>query len=461
MKRWPTFLLGIEFLAIVTFSLAYDSLDFRIYWLGGQAVTDGTRLYEEQLAAHWFTNTPFMAALFTPLSVLPLTLARLLWQLASLAAFIRACATTLELAGRDVSLKVVVAGGLLLAPIWHSFFQGQVNILLLALVLADMLRVAQGRPAGIGIGIAAAIKLTPGIFIVLLLVTRRTKDACTAAGTFAVCTLLAFAIAPDASRTYWLHTFFDTSRVGVPYISNQSPLGALTRVLRGTAEVGDWYTAIPLTIGVIGLSIAVAWARRGDWLTAVAVTGVTGLLVSPISWAHHWVWVVPALAVLIRNNNRTIAACGYALFAVELMWLTPYNDNPLQSGWHLLLIPVANCYLMAALFFLTHTAIRLRQRPPHITSPPPPRTSPAAAAATHLGDAARPASPVPAGDGTAAWSARPDGTLPVYSPRQAQQPGNRRASSAATRSGSRSAAAHGVTAPPARPGIRGRTRRRR
>lgn len=368
MKRRLPFVLAIEVLGIVIFSLAYDSLDFRIYWLGGHAVTDGTRLYDEQLAAHWYTNTPFMAALFTPLSALPLTLARLLWQLTSLAAFVWACMTTLKLSGHHASPKVVVAAGLLLAPVWHTFFQGQVNLFLLALVLADMHRVAQRRPAGIGIGIATAIKLTPAIFVVLLLVTRRTKDAVTATATFAVCTLLAYAIAPDASRLYWLHTFYDTSRVGVPYISNQSPLGALTRILRGTAEVGDWYTAIPLTIGVLGLAVAVAWAGRGDWLSAIAVTGVTGLLVSPISWAHHWVWVVPALAVLIRNNDRAIAFCGYVLFVLAPMWWTPHNGDPREYGFHILLTPVANCYLLAGLFFLTHMAVRLRREPPQRTS---------------------------------------------------------------------------------------------
>ncbi|MEU8798893.1 glycosyltransferase 87 family protein [Spirillospora sp. NPDC048819] len=375
MKRWLTFVLAIEVLGIVVSSLTYDSLDFRIYWLGGNAVTDGTRLYDEQLAAHWYTNTPFMATLFTPLAALPITVARLLWQLASLAAFIWACATTLKLTGRSVPLKVVVAGGLLLAPVWHTFFQGQVNLFLLALVLADMHRVARGRPAGIGIGIATAIKLTPGIFIVLLLVTRRTKDAFTAAGAFAVCTVLAYAIAPDASRLYWLQTFYDTSRVGVPYISNQSPLGVLTRILKGTAEVGAWYTAIPQAIGITGLLLAAAWARRGDWLAAIAVTGMTGLLVSPISWAHHWVWIVPALAVLIRNNNRTIAVCGYVLFASAPMWWTPYDPDPLRFSPHLLLLPIANCYLLAGLFFLAHMTFRLRQDASTITNEPSMRRS--------------------------------------------------------------------------------------
>ncbi|MEO3826825.1 glycosyltransferase 87 family protein [Actinomadura sp. B10D3] len=354
----------------MVFSAAYDSLDFRIYWLGGEAVTDGTRLYREQLADHWFTNTPFMAALFTPLAGLPLLFARMLWQLAALAAFVRACAVTGKLAGRRVSLTLAAAAGLLLEPVWHSFFLGQVNLFLLALVLADMHRVALGRPAGIGIGIATAVKLTPAVFVVLLLLTRRTKDAVTATATFAVCTLLAYAIAPEASRLYWLHTFYDTSRVGVPYISNQSPYGALTRILRGTAEVGDWYTAVPLTIGVLGLLLAAAWARRGDWLSATAVTGVTGLLVSPISWAHHWVWVVPALAVLLRDNGRRAAICGYVLFVLSPLWWTPHNGDPRQYGLHFL-TPVANCYLLAGVVFLAHMAVRLRGTSGHGERPRP------------------------------------------------------------------------------------------
>ena len=81
------------------------------------------------------------------------------------------------------------------------------------------------------------------------------RSVVTALAAFAVCTLLACAIAPDASRIYWLHTFFDTSRVGVTYISNQSPYGTLARILHGTDEIGSWYTAIPLTIGVFGFSL--------------------------------------------------------------------------------------------------------------------------------------------------------------------------------------------------------------
>ncbi|MEV0664840.1 glycosyltransferase 87 family protein [Actinomadura luteofluorescens] len=395
MKRWAPFILAVEVLGIVVFSAVYDSLDFRIYWLGGHAVTDGSRLYREQFAEHYFTNTPFMAVLFAPLAALPLLLARMLWQLASLAAFAWACALTVRMAGRRIPLVVAVAAGLLLQPVWQSFFLGQVNLLLLGLVLADLHRVARVRPAGIGIGIATAIKLTPAVFVVLLLLSRRTKDATTATATFAVCTFLAYTVAPEASREYWTNTFYDTSRVGVSYISNQSPYGALTRILRGTAEVGDWYAAVPLTVGGCGLAVAVLWARRGDWLSATAVTGATGLLVSPISWAHHWVWIVPALAVLLRNGHRKSTLAAYLLFAVSPLWWTPHNGDPREYGFHVLLTPVANCYLLAGLSFLTYMAIRLRISPPVPSSDRGGRPRPApGGAASH---AVRDPEPVPGG----------------------------------------------------------------
>ncbi|MBT2208848.1 MULTISPECIES: glycosyltransferase 87 family protein [Actinomadura] len=365
-KHWVYGVLAVELTAVLVFAVLYDSLDFRIYMLGGHAIEGGSRLYLEQLSHHWYTNTPFMAALFIPLSAVPLTIARVAWQLASVAAFAWACASSMRLAGYRTTRRTVaiaVVAGMVLEPMWHSIFLGQVNMFLMALVMADIWRVSQRRPAGIGIGIAAAIKITPAIFVVLLLVTGRIKAAVTASVTFAVCSLAAFAIAPDASRLYWRHTFYDTSRVGVTYISNQSPFGAAARIMKGVDNVGGWYQAIPLTVAVLGLALAVSWARRNDWLAAAAVTGVTGLLVSPISWAHHWVWVAPALLVLLRDGSRVIAGCGYVLFVLSPLWWTPHGGAPLQYGFHGPLTMVANCYLVAGACFLAHMALRLRDEP--------------------------------------------------------------------------------------------------
>jgi alpha-1,2-mannosyltransferase len=348
--------LAVEVVLVVGFACSYNALDFFIYVLGGQAVTADSDLYLRQLADHWFTYTPFAATLFIPLSAIPLVLARVLWELASVAAFAAACATVLKPASR-LRVLAVVAAGLLLEPVWHTLFLGQINLFLLALILIDVQRASQGRPAGIGIGLAAAIKLTPAIFVVLLLLAGRTRDAARATGTFVLCGLAAHVVAPEASRLYWLHVFYDTSRVGAPYISNQSPFGAILRIF---GDIGHWYLLVPLVLGIAGLAVATAWARRHDWPAAAVATGVTGLLVSPISWTHHWVWIMPALLLLVRDGRRAAAACGYLLFVLAPMWFTPRYGVPEQYGFHGLQTLVANSYLAAGLLFLAYLAWRLR-----------------------------------------------------------------------------------------------------
>ena len=237
-------------------------------------------------------------------------------------------------------------------------FNGQINLILMAFVLVSV--GAQGRRGGIGVGIAAAIKLTPGIFIVLFLLARRNKAALIAVGTFAVCGLIGYLAAPGASRLYWTRFFYDTKRVDAPYIGNQSIYGAAIRIFHGASHVGGWYLPVTVAIAAIGLGAATVFARRGDWLSAGAVTGIVGLLISPVSWTHHWVWVVPALVVLARQGVRApiAAACGFLLFALAPMWWTPHSLTRPGYGFHGLITLVANCYVVAGLVFLGYMVWR-------------------------------------------------------------------------------------------------------
>src|SRR5205814_2149731 len=283
--------------------------------------------------------------------VLPVVPAQVLWELASVAALSVACAATLKLAGcraAKATVAAVTAAALALEPMYHTLLQGQVNLILLALVLADVWRASRGRPAGIGVGIAAAIKLTPAIFVLLFLLTRRTRAAMTAAGTFIGCGLIGYLVAPAASRLYWTGAFYDTKRVDAPYIGNQSPYGAAIRIFGGIAHVGHWYLLLSLAVGVAGLAAATVFARRDDWLSAAAVTGAASLLVSPVSWTHHWVWILPALVVLARGGRggRIAAAGGFLLFALSPLWWTPHSLGHPAHGFHGPLTLVANCYLI-------------------------------------------------------------------------------------------------------------------
>ena len=352
--------LGVEIAVAIAFAATYNALDFRIYMWGGHAVLSDSRLYLALAYGHWFTYSPFAAIVFVPVAALPLTAARVGWDLVSLAALACSCVVVLKLAGYRPTRIVVagaVAAAMALDPVYQTLFLGQINLILLALILTDIWRVSRGRAAGIGVGIAAAIKLTPAIFIVFFLLAGRTKAALVAAGTFVACGLAGLLIAPDASKLYWRHLFFDTHRVGAPYISNQSPYGTAIRIAGGQGHVGAWWIVIPLAFAAIGLATATILARRQDWLGATAVTGATGLLVSPISWAHHWVWILPALVVLIRSGHRIAAAAGYLLFALAPFWFTPHAAGPREYGFHWLLTLVANCFLIAGLAFGAHMAL--------------------------------------------------------------------------------------------------------
>jgi alpha-1,2-mannosyltransferase len=357
--------LGLELVGVIVFAALYNALDFRIYMWGGHAVLSDARLYAAQAYGHWFTYSPFAAIVFVPIAALPLTLARVLWDLVSLAALGYSLVITLKLAGHRPS-RIMVAGvaaaAIALDPVYQTLFLGQINLILLALILTDVWQVSRGRDTGrwvgIGVGIAAAIKLTPAIFIVFFLLAGRTRAALVAAATFVGCGLIGFLVAPSASARYWVHLFYDTKRVGAPYISNQSPYGAAIRLAEGASHIGHWWLVVPLVFGVFGLAVAVVLARRGDWLGAATVTGTAGLLVSPISWAHHWVWILPALVLLVRAGKRIAAGIGYLVFAVAPFWFTPHSGRPDEYGFHWLVTLVANCYLIAGLAFLGFMACR-------------------------------------------------------------------------------------------------------
>jgi alpha-1,2-mannosyltransferase len=178
---------------------------------------------------------------------------------------------------------------------------GQINPFLAALVLADVAALRCGhRWAGVGIGLATAVKLTPGLFVVYLVLTRRWRAAAVATGTFAATTGLAFAVAPQASREFWVHALWETSRVGQPVqTGNQSLLGLLARLALPAQPSGLLWVLLAAGVLVLTLRRAVRAFAHGDELVGVTLTGLASCLVSPIAWSHHLYWVVPAGVVLL------------------------------------------------------------------------------------------------------------------------------------------------------------------
>ncbi|WP_405577432.1 glycosyltransferase 87 family protein [Streptomyces sp. NBC_01092] len=310
-----------------TVPLLRDWFDLRVYYgtIDSWIHHDG-RIYDYRVpgTTYGFTYPPFAAVVMLPMALMDLHVAiavALLLNLAALAFALRV------LAGRAwrrygwYGCALAVCGLALFEPLRDTFSFGQVNILLLALVLLDCWLLATGRErwAGVGIGLAAAIKLTPAAFIGLLLVARRWRAAAVATAVAAAATALAAWITPGASRFYWTHAMWDTTRVGrLDYVSNQSLQGILARLDVSSRAV--WAVVVLVVLGVW-----VARTRRavvaGDWTAAFALTGLTACLVSPITWVHHLVWLLPSFAVLVRAGHRRVAAALYAALCTSVVWL--------------------------------------------------------------------------------------------------------------------------------------------
>jgi alpha-1,2-mannosyltransferase len=348
--------------------------DLSIYAAGGAAVRHGTPLYQLRFAFGLrFTYPPFAALLFAPLSWLPVTAGRVLVSAATILALPVTSYLALRLPPWSARLRRDRAAQLALAfsaaAIWleperTNLKYGQINVFLTALVLLDLVWVERDgnhRFGGALIGIAAGIKLTPALFAVYLLATRRYRAAATAAATFAATVAIAFALVPGDAARYWDLSFLDPAHVGrIQNVANQSLLGALARVL-GTLLVGSVWLPTAAMVGGAGIALAARAGRAGQAAQAFALCAVTSLLVSPISWSHHWVLAVPALLVAVvtaarRWPSRT-AVAGLAAVAVVAIagWAGIIWRVPLGGGHYaeLNLTPVqliaADAYVLAGL----------------------------------------------------------------------------------------------------------------
>jgi len=332
---------------VLRFATPFTASDLVVYRDEGAAVRNGQDLYGSLFGSFGVsraTYPPFAAVGFVPLSYLPLRADVYLALLANLALLVTAVWLSFRLAGRRASTaKVGLASVLLVGaePVFTTLRYGQINLLLLVLVLWDF---APGRRRrGIATGIAAGLKVTPLIFVGYLVITGRWRAAARAALTFAATVAATAVLLPYDSRRFWTHDLFDVARVGrIENAVNQSVRGLLVRMDHSrTITAGD--NVLVLAVAIAGLTIAVsAYRRRGDaW--ALPACAVTGLLSAPIAWSHHWVWCIPITIVLWERARRWVPTV--AIFWTFAVWAIPHRNGRelhlarLQiaaSGWYVL-----------------------------------------------------------------------------------------------------------------------------
>uniref|UniRef100_UPI003D8CE023 glycosyltransferase 87 family protein n=1 Tax=Gordonia sp. B7-2 TaxID=3420932 RepID=UPI003D8CE023 len=333
-----------------------SATDIEVYRAGAQQLWSGDAVYDGPLVTVGplellFTYTPFAAVVFLPLAALGSLGLDWVAYLGNAILIAAVIGLSMRLLGYRMSAScgcLMAAGSvalLSLEPVRTSFAAGQINLLLVALIISDIGR-CSGRLRGVGVGLAAGIKLTPLIFVVYLLATRQWRTAATALATFAVTVVVGFVAMPVDACHYWTGKVMHSERIGViDGMANQSVNGFVSQLLRladaesyrdaGGAFVAPGWMWLPIAavVGGAGIYAARVAHDQGRELLALSMVGMTGCAISPFSWGHHWVWIVPLLLVTMDHLWTTgtrptwvwLAPAG--LLGVTLAWPFPLSGG--------------------------------------------------------------------------------------------------------------------------------------
>jgi alpha-1,2-mannosyltransferase len=237
----------------------------------------------------------------------------------------------------------------------------QINIVLVLMIVADLTVGVSWRgrslPTGLMVGLAAAIKLTPLVFIPYLVLSRQWRAARNASLAFVLATVAMFALSPRASWLYFTRDAFDVKRIGNSlWTGNQSLHAAIMRAHLSLSP--GLFGLIWVVVLCAGIGVAVMAYRRSSAFLATSLCGATGLMLSPISWFHHYVWIVPALIWVMTGVDRPAHRVGWAVVAVLPFVLVP----PVQHSDGVVWYVRSNAYVIWTLAFVGLTGMMLWHR---------------------------------------------------------------------------------------------------
>jgi alpha-1,2-mannosyltransferase len=314
--------------------------DLDAYLSAGRDLLAGRPLYDAFLH-HPFPDPtlrpayiypPVFAVLIAPLTWLPRMVAGWTWLLAMQAAL----ALSITVVAR--SLNPAWAAGWVALVLTFSFFpllvdvaQGQTNLLVLALLVLGVVGILRGQhQAGVWLGVAVAIKITPVLLLGWLLFQRRWRAAGFLGLGFASTTGVGLLVRPSDTVTFFGRVLPALAR-GTAYYSNQSLAGVLGRQLTTNPYTDPW-VGIPWESALVvaaGLALLAWWAFSAGRLdppaAAFAFLPLLPLL-SSVTWEHHLVVLLPVIwlsVVRLAERGWPVPATAVLGLAVACLSVLP------------------------------------------------------------------------------------------------------------------------------------------
>src|ERR1700744_1489002 len=368
-------------------------IDIDVYRMGGQAWLDGHPLYSPDGKLHTpiglnlpFTYPRLAAVIFAPFAWLGMPAASVTITLITLALLL--VSTMIVLTRMNVweasrwvpgpawlrrwwlTALIVAWATLYWEPIMANFAFGQINVVLMTLVIAECVPRRTPWPRGLLLGLGIVLKLTPAVFLLYFLLNRDRRAVLTSLASVVTALAAGFALAWQDSWEYWTHTVRNTDRIGSASLNtNQNIAGTLARLgldehQRFLPWVAAWFLVLALPV----------WAPRralrpGEPVFAVICIALFGLVTSPVSWSHHWVWMLEAVIVttVLAWRRRNVALALVSGAGLAAMYWTPIDLMPkhheVTACWWRQLVGVSYLWWALGTFFSPGGTVPVRLSP--------------------------------------------------------------------------------------------------
>lgn len=293
-----------------------------------------------------FTYPPGAIFFFWPILWVPEAHLALLRSAGSLVALVGAYVVVLDhllhrhlLETLALSCWLSVLSVAAIPPVTECFTWGQTATVLLAFVVADLL-VMRGPAKGVLVGVAAAVKIYPGVFIVVWLLRREWRAAATAFVTWAAVTGAAWALWPTSASTF-LH---DQLLGGGEFDKLTNNLNSLK-----SSSLSAFFSRPPFHYGILhgpevilisAVAVAVALAasqrlwRQGLALSSVVVVLIVVVIAAPVAWDHYFAFA-PLLALMVVELGwrSPLARTAVAAFVVMLVPWFIFRQPSAHTTW--------------------------------------------------------------------------------------------------------------------------------
>ena len=324
-----------------------------------------------------FTYPPGAILVFYPLVLIPQNALPYLWTVLSILALVAALTLVFEriFAFRP---RLALAFGFWLGlfsvfffpPVTECLAWGQTATILLLVVVLDMLCVS-GSKKGVLVGLATALKLYPGAFIIVWMMRREWRAAGTAIVAAAVPTLVAWVIWPSSMGEFVKTMIFGHKELS--HFASGATIRASSSITsffsRAPFHVGFLSTTMELLVCLAVLALALLGSHRlwlrGYPLTALVIVLTGSVIATPVAWDHYFSFVPLLLLVPFELGFRHALSRTSLFVGVIMMapWYRLRRPTPGSTWATVWTFTSRNALLLASLAILVSAlSVNLQSR---------------------------------------------------------------------------------------------------